>query len=132
MLDAGFHEDVGDCLEIQGFVEVNGMKLGIKPHLGSVVTFLCHFAASSHHLSANALPTIGGSGRHTTYLDMLLQGVEIDPGIGDGNGLAVLFCCGKDMYAVFVCIVKVGIDDCLFYEEHVLPQFQYLKQLVSR
>ena len=78
MLYAGLHEDIRDDLEAQGSVEIHGMKLGIKPHLGSVVAFLCHFATASHHLSTNALPTIGGSCRHTAYLDMLLQGVEID------------------------------------------------------
>lgn len=132
MLDVGFHEDIGDDLEAQGSVEIHGMELSIKPYLRSIVAFLCHFAASSHHLSAYALSTIGGSCCYTAYLDMLLQGVEIDPGIGDGNCLAVLFCCGKDMYAVFVRVVKVGIDNLLFYEEYVLPQFQYLKQLASR
>ena len=132
MLDAGLHEDIGDDLEAQESVEIYGMELGIKPYLRIAEAALCHFAASSHHLSANALSSIGGSGRHTAYLDMLLQWVEIDPGIGDGNSLAVLFCCGKDMYTVFVRVVKVGIDNLLFYEEHVLPQFQYLKQLASR
>ena len=78
MFNAGFHEDIGDDLEAQGSVEIYGMELSIKPHLGIAEAALCHFAASSHHLSANALSTICGSGRHTAYLDMLLQGVEMD------------------------------------------------------
>ena len=68
MLDAGLHEDIGDDLEAQGSVEIYGMELGIKPYLRIAEAALCHFAASSHHLPANALPTIGGSGRHTAYL----------------------------------------------------------------
>jgi len=55
---------------------------------------------------------------------MLLLGIEIDPGIGDGNGLAVLLCCGEDMYAVFVRVVKVGIDNLLFMVETFRPSLR--------
>ena len=60
---------------------------------------------------------------------MLFQRIEIYPGIGYGNSLVVLFCGGKDMDAVFVHVVKVGINNILLYEEYILPQFQNMKQL---
>ena len=105
------------------------MELGIKPYFRGFEAIPCHLAAASHYLSTNALSTISGSCRHASYLNMLLHRIEIYPGIGYGNSLVVLFCGGKDMDAVFVHVVKVGINNILLYEEYILPQFQNMKQL---